>query len=175
MVDISRVVLAMSQTSYHGVAQILPKFRCNALPDCRAEFLDTQITGAVFMLQRSNSSIPMPPSPTPETDNAAAELQALATHGGIIADTMGLGKTYLALLFVNYTAIYQKRTEHKPCIILTPNGVVLTQLLQAIRKLFPDFTPILTHSERPTKAAISNQWVSAITMQQASHDLRQWP
>lgn len=61
-------------------------------------------------------------------------LKSLVTHGGIVIDTMGLGKTFLSLLFVNYLASYRKTSLHKP-----PNGVVLNQWLKAITLLLPRF------------------------------------
>ena len=154
---------------------MLPKFRCAAFPTCKTEFLDTQITGAVFMLQRTFGEISLPQAPPEESLCAAERLKALITHGGIVTDTIGLGKIFLALLYLNYAAVYQLRAVYKPSLILSSNGVVLNQWQQAIRKNFPDLTIVLTHGERPQEAIMANNWVSAFAMRQAPANLQWWP
>ena len=57
------------------------------------------------MMQKTLGCIPLSGSHTSEVESAAARLKSLATHGGIVTDTIGLGKTFLALLFVNYMAM----------------------------------------------------------------------
>lgn len=173
MVEPSRAVLQMMKSSSHGLT--LPKFRCLTLPTCRVEFLDTQITGAVFMLQRTFGSIPLPSDSTDEVHKAAGSLTGPRTHGGIITDTMGLGKTFLALLFVNYCAVHGTPLVNKPTLILAPNGVVLGQWLDAIYQFFPDLAIILVHSEKPTDAKFANCWVPVHAMRQSPQDLRSWP
>ena len=42
MVELSRAVLGVVESSSHGVARILPKFQCSALPSCRVQFLDKE-------------------------------------------------------------------------------------------------------------------------------------
>ena len=127
----------------------LAKVLCFILHACRAEFLDTQITGTAFMMQRTLGGVPLSGAPTSEPERAAAGLEGLAIHGGIITDTMGLGKIFLVLLFLNYTAVHQRRTQHKPCLVLVPEGVVLSQWLQAIYRNFPD----LALNSRPWREA----------------------
>lgn len=86
---------------------------------------------------------------------AAAALKSPATYGGIITDTKGLWKTFLALLFVNYIANYgPKVTEHKPTLVLAPNGVVLSQWLNAIYRNFPDLRIVLAHGEKTYRRKI---------------------
>lgn len=60
MVEPSRSVLQMTLSSTHGMAKVLPKFRCSVLPACSVDFFDTQITGAVFMMQRPNVELDLP-------------------------------------------------------------------------------------------------------------------
>lgn len=44
-----------------------------------------------------------------------AEVRCVPTHGGMIVDTMDLGKTYLALLFINFVAVHGPAQEpYKP-------------------------------------------------------------
>lgn len=50
--------------------------------------MNTQTTGAVYMMQRMFGNILLPPSPSLEVGNAAAKLKSLATYGGIVTDTM---------------------------------------------------------------------------------------
>lgn len=94
MVESSRSVLQMILSSTHGQAKVLPKFPCSVLPTCVVEFLDTQITGAVFMMQKTLGSIPLSEPHTSKAESAAARLKSLAAHGGIVTDTMGLKKPF---------------------------------------------------------------------------------
>ena len=140
----------MTFASTHGQSKTLPKFNCSAIPTCKVQFLDTQITGAAFMLQRTIGYIPPTKHDVSHNDPESARLSSLVTHGGIVADTMGLGKTFLALLFINYLALYGQPCQHKPTLILAPNGVVLNQWLEAIYRSFPDLAILLVHGERPS-------------------------
>ena len=98
--EVSRAALGMTQSLLRGSAKQLPKFRCSALPACQIEFLDTQATGAVFMTQKTLGYVPVSETADYETEQAAANLKCLATGGGIVADTMGLGKTFIVFLFI---------------------------------------------------------------------------
>lgn len=84
------------------------------------------------MILRTLEHVPLSGVPPPEVMRASADLVSMTTHGDIVADTIGLGKTYLALLFINFTAMFHTRTQHKPYLVLAPNVVVLAQWLQAI-------------------------------------------
>ena len=116
------------------------------------------------MIQRTLRYIPLSEAPNSEAERAAAGLVGLATGGGIVADTMGLGKTFLALFFINFTAHSQRPPLHKPHLVLAPNGVVLSQWLQAIYQNFPDLAIVLTHEERPSDPKYVNCWVPAHAM-----------
>ena len=58
------------------------------------------------MLQQTLDEISIPRASPAESVHAAKKLKALITHSGIIIDTMGLSKIFLALLYLNYTAVY---------------------------------------------------------------------
>jgi hypothetical protein len=59
MVSLARIVLGAEFVERHGQAGILNKHRATVLPSCKLGFLDSQINGAVFMLQRTLGTIPL--------------------------------------------------------------------------------------------------------------------
>lgn len=131
--------------------------------------------GAMFMLQHSYKNIPLLFKSTKEVWNAAAALTGSCTHGGIITDTMGLGKTFLAFLFMNYTAKHVVLVEHKPTLVLVPNEMVFGQWLDAINHSFPNLGIILVHSKKASESRYANCWVPVYLMKQAPDDLKSWP
>ena len=94
MVELSRKALKMQFASVYGQTQQLPKFKCTALPTCKVEFLDTQITGTAFKLQRSVGKIPPSKHGIGHDDPKRAGLKSLVMHGGIVINTMGLGRPF---------------------------------------------------------------------------------
>ena len=148
----------MVESSSHGVARILPKSQCSALPSCRVQFLDTQITGAVFMIQRTLGRVPLSGAHTPEAERASGDLESLTTHGGIVADTMGLGKTYLALLFINFTVFSespgtywfgnQSSIRQQPITISTGRRKTLQRSTRTLGRRGTDFSQKTTRSTR---------------------------
>lgn len=164
----------MVQTGLHGQSKILPKFQSLLLPNCKVEFLDSQVTGAVYMVQKTYGGFPELDDDRGRCD-AAKKLESLATFGGIIVDTMGLGKTYLALLYLNLMAVHGRRDSHRPSLILTPSGIVLSQWAIAISKSFPDLNLIVAHGGKPTSLKYANAWVSGKAMEMAPTNLSKWP
>ena len=79
------------------------------------------------MLQRSVGEISPSKQGIGHDDPKRAGLKSLVTYGGIVTNTMGLGKIFLSLLSVNYMVLYHKPTLHKPTLVLAPNGVLLNQ------------------------------------------------
>lgn len=183
MVDLCRALLDMTVVGKHGQAKILNRSVCNVIPQCKVEFLDSQVNGAVFMLQRTLGSIPVA---TKFADDAhmrgiAAKLKSVQTHGGIVVDTMGFGKTYTALLFAAYHAAYAPHTGtsgkpvHRPILCIVPAGVVLQQWQDAIKDKFLSLNIIVAHGERPNDAKLSMHWVSAMAVRDYPQSLRNWP
>lgn len=161
----------MTVTGQHGQAGLLPKMTCSMLPNCNIEFLDTQVTGAVFMVMKTFGEWPIPSNP-----DIAAKVKCVATHGGMIVDTMGLGKTYLALLYLSFLAVHSPpRQWFKPSLILAPSGVVLQQWVDAIYRHFPDLRLIVAHGEKSIDPKVANTWVSAAAMKKAPSNLTLWP
>ena len=176
LVEPCREILGMEFSAFHGTMKTLEKHRCTHLPNCRATFLDPQINGAVFMLQRTFGHVPLPPehSENETMMNLQRKLRGLPTHGGIIVDATGLGKTFLTLLYLSYVAAFNPWTEHKPMLILTPSAIILSQWHDAMLKEFPDLTVIVAHGET-TDVYKSRHWVSAAAMRDAPRRLRHWP
>lgn len=183
MVDLCRALLDMTVVGKHGQAKILNRSVCNVIPQCKVEFLDSQVNGAVFMLQRTLGSIPVA---TKFADDAhmrgiAAKLKSVQTHGGIVVDTMGFGKTYTALLFAAYHAAYAPHTGtsgkpvHRPILCIVPAGVVLQQWQDAIKDKFLSLNIIVAHGERPNDAKLSMHWVSAMAVRDYPQSLKNWP
>lgn len=141
------------------------------LPNCNVEFLDSQVTGAAFMVMKTFGGWP-----TQTDTDLETEVRCVSTHGGMIVDTMGLGKTYLALLFINFVAVHGPAEEpYKPTLILAPSGVVLHQWVNAIYRHFPDLRVIVAHGDKPVDPKFAGSWVSGAAMREASPIFRLWP
>ena len=59
LVELSCEVLNMEKSGIHGRSSDLLTFRSKLLPNCKVEFLDSQVNGAVFMLQKTYGQIPI--------------------------------------------------------------------------------------------------------------------
>ena len=124
------------------------------------------------MLQQSVGEIPPSKHGIGHDDPKHAGLKSLVTHGGIVTNTMGLGKIFLSLLFVNYMALYRKPTFYKPTLVLAPNGVLLNQWLKAIYRNFLDLAIVIAHGEKPSSMKFANAWVLAYAITLAASDHR---
>ena len=129
------------------------------------------------MLQRSCGKIPLstPLAHDKPAIAAAKNLESIQTYGGFLVDMMGMGKTYTALLFLNYYALYHRPQAHRPHLIVTPSGIVLDQWLEAVHTLFPGLTVILAHGERPSSVKYAQNWISATAMREAPASLKNFP
>lgn len=118
----------MKTVGNHGPAQILSKRATDLLDDCKETFLDNQINGVEFMLQRSCGKIPINANRSSDKNvaDATKSLKSVQTYDEFVVNTMGFGKT---------------------CI--TPSGVVLHQWQEAITK-FPNLTLIIPHGDKPS-------------------------
>jgi SNF2 family DNA or RNA helicase len=101
------------------------------------EFFAYQITGAMYMLQRSLGEFPYKTNGkiAPEFNEdaiieAIRSLDCLPTGGGIVADQTGLGKTIQTLLFIAlFTKYWQGnwfdgKRAHRPVEVVVPSQVV---------------------------------------------------
>lgn len=151
---------------------------CDTLPGCDIRFLDSQINGAAFMLQRSLGYIPISPerATDEEISTATKSLDSICTQGGYLVDSTDFGKTMTALLFANYYAEYADHsTGHRPISIITPNGAVLGQWVDIKCRHFRGLTPILSCDDRPPQPKYLSNWVSSTAMREAPGCLDQWP
>ena len=92
----------MKVTGKHGLHKDLNQSIATTLPKCTANFLDTQITGAAFMLQRTYGYILVSAERANDLQVAAAlrQMRSIRTYGGYLVDVTGLGKTDTSLLYV---------------------------------------------------------------------------
>jgi hypothetical protein len=177
-VDLSKAIMGAKFASKHGQAKVLDRSTCSTIPGCKVSFLDSQINGAVFMLQRSCGTVPITAQFIQDEAicKAASDLKSCRTWGGFVLDTMGFGKTYMALLFLNYYAMHARPTNgYRPHLIVVPSGIVLDQWIKAIYDAFPDLTLILAHGERPHAAKYAQNWISATAMREAPASLTNFP
>lgn len=151
----------------HGTSHLLQKFKSLILPNCGVTFLDSQVTGAVYMIQKTFGHWPYPID-----ESIAQGLRCLATHGRFIVNTMGLGKTFFALFYLNILAVHGPFVApFQPTLILAPSDVVLHQWLEAIYRFFPDLKIIVTHGHKPIESKYADLLVSALAIRKAPEDL----
>ncbi|KAI9790557.1 MAG: hypothetical protein M1816_005064 [Peltula sp. TS41687] len=182
-VDPSKIALGMNTSGKHGARRELDLSRCMVLPNCKREFLDSQITGAAFMLLRTFGRVPVSPKRTQDAPltEALKELVGPQTFGGVIADGTGLGKTATSLLFASYYATNCPHEDkdgtpsHRPMLFVVPSGIILNQWQEEIFNNFQDLELIISHGDRPPSPKFSNKWVSATAMREAPDRLVNWP
>ena len=135
--------------------------------NCDFEFLDSQINCAAFMLQHTLGIVPsVQPSnayPLEKLQKDAIDVLGPRTFGGLVCDTMGLGKTLATILFMNVFANYlytDTEVEHRPILLLVPSGVVLEQWRSEIAEKFPDLTVIVAYGDKPEGSMKSKRnWI----------------
>ncbi len=177
-VDDSKAVLGMKDVGKFKDTD-LNLSQCTALPRCTASFLDSQVTAAAFILQRTFGVIPIDQERRKDkaVRDAATRLQSVRTRGGIVADVTGLGKTDESLLALSYLALYGEHSgrEHRPHLLAVPNGPVLGQWADKIFEQYGDLDLIISSDERPTRSRYEEHWVSATAMREAPTSVRNWP
>ncbi|MCJ1387691.1 hypothetical protein MMC18_000534 [Xylographa bjoerkii] len=131
LVDPCMVAMGMVTSGKHR--DYFDTSRSTLLPDCSFEFLDSQINGAAYMLQRTHGTIPVPSAHSNNSVTAAAirQLKSVKTFGGVIVDEPGFGKTPLALLFASYHALFASHMDetgaasHRPMLLVVlPSAVI---------------------------------------------------
>ncbi|KFY97411.1 hypothetical protein V500_02085 [Pseudogymnoascus sp. VKM F-4518 (FW-2643)] len=124
------------------------KVTLTSIPGCKIEFLESQLTGAVFMLMKTLGHIPVPVDAPDDVKEAASTLIDLATGGGMLVDGMGLGKTYTAILFLVYYVLYATKDQKIPPACC---------------------------GDKPAKPQDRVRWISATAMRDAPSKLEYWP
>ncbi|RYP29395.1 hypothetical protein DL767_006735 [Monosporascus sp. MG133] len=119
----------------------------------KSGFLDNQVTSIVWILSRFLGELPKLKMPDPEENGDLVtvpeskrdkedrtRLRAPRYAGGILADSMGLGKTLaviaclelLARQKLNVIRTKGSRAKHRPMAILAPNAAVAAQWIEEI-------------------------------------------
>ncbi|KAL8834745.1 MAG: hypothetical protein Q9170_003622 [Blastenia crenularia] len=177
-VDASKTVLGMTVSGKHHTGETLDQNRCIPLPKCKAQFLDSQVTGATFILQRMYGTIPVGKDRSKLQDVARAvmQLESIRTCGGFLADITGLGKTDESLLALSWSAVYGDHTDgHRPHLAVVPNGTVFNQWQEKIWNDYRDLTLIVSNDNKPSDHRFAENWVSSTAMREAPDTLRNWP
>lgn len=122
--------------------------------DSKGGFLDQQVTSIVWILQRFLGELPRLKVADPETDEYLPDskedkgnrkkLQGPKYSGGILADSMGLGKTLSCIACLELMAgqelnVIKKKPDgrrmqktYRPMAILAPNATVAAQWIEEI-------------------------------------------
>ena len=177
-VDPCKTALGMKNVGKHGQHALLDQSLCSTLPGCKTAFLDSQVTGACFMLQRSTGGIPVSASRAtePAIARSCEQLRSIQTFGGYLVDVTGFGKTNTSLLFASQYALYANHGGfHRPMLIAVPNGAVFSQWQENIYNNFQDLFMILSNDDRPSEAKFYMNWVSSTAMREAPEKLDNWP
>ncbi|KJX93444.1 hypothetical protein TI39_contig4316g00002 [Zymoseptoria brevis] len=117
-------------------------------------FFGTQLTGALWMMLRMGlSNLPLEEAHLKEASlkEALDRLGPMVpTYGGYVADDAGVGKTFLILLALAFFAQWgesekkgNRKETYRPTLYLAPSQSVANQTFQAIRKHFPNLTPLM--------------------------------
>lgn len=147
-----------------------------------SEFLDHQTSGAAWMVQKSLGFVPRfykgpDPPPAGAEDAFHAYSRGQCTHGGILGDGTGMGKTRTAGLFMTAFSEYTARQSktHRPMLLLAPSGPLFKQWQDDVYHRFPGLQIIVGNDDKPTSEHMRPYWVSKAAMEAAPHDLSQWP
>ncbi len=102
MMSLTRIILKAEFFEMHDQAGILKKHIATVLLNCKLEFLNSQINGVVFMLQRTLRIIPLVSElmKSAIAMNVTQKLKSVQTFEKVIVDTMRLRKIYLIYYFL---------------------------------------------------------------------------
>jgi SNF2 family DNA or RNA helicase len=128
--------------------------------DGRRGLLDHQVTGIVWLLSRLFGNLPTLKFTDPDTGRLRTNvvtpfdaenrdrLKGPKYFGGILADSMGLGKTLITIALMdllvsqrlNVVQAKDGRSKHRPILLLTPNATVASQWIQEISQVIDEST-----------------------------------
>lgn len=172
-IEDARLVLSMQPVDKHRETIYLNK--CDSIEGCRTTFLDPQVTGIAWFLQRTLGTLPDRSEAYAEAEQAVKRILNNPVTGGVLcAEGTGLGKTKETAGALSL-AVEQFATgpagSHLPTFVVTPGGPVLEQWLKELA-LFPNLKVIISNDSKPPSAAQSLNWVT-------SHQMRnpdtEWP
>ncbi|KAI0521787.1 P-loop containing nucleoside triphosphate hydrolase protein [Xylaria bambusicola] len=126
----------------------------------RRGLLDHQVTGIVWLLSRLFGDLPTLKCKDPLEGTLCSNIQSLADadnrdrlkgpkyFGGILADSMGLGKTLIVVALVNILISQGLNTmrrkngkiEHLPILLIAPNATVACQWVQEFKNVLDEST-----------------------------------
>jgi SNF2 family DNA or RNA helicase len=142
------------------------------------KFLDPQITAAAFMLQRSYGRVPVLNQYDDQEYDQKLVQSGPRTFGGILADSMGMGKTLIANLYLSIAMkshTTMKGRLHRPTLLIVPGGPVLQQWAKMLQDYFSELNVIQAYGDRPKDGRAALNWVGNIAMKSAPLDLTVWP
>ena len=177
-IDLCKTAWDCRTTEKHGQKLDLDKSQCGTIENCEVAFLDSQVNGAIFMAQRSvgGALIQEERLADPAVREAAEKLKCLATGGGYLVDSTGLGKTMTSCLFINQHAEHaDHKGVYRPTTVETPNGAVFSQWCDTLWDNFKGLVPIISNDEKPYDPKFKNNWVSSTAMREAPDSLEHWP
>ncbi|KAI3326118.1 P-loop containing nucleoside triphosphate hydrolase protein [Xylariaceae sp. AK1471] len=128
--------------------------------DGRRGLLDHQVTGVVWLLSRLFGDLPTLKYKDPDTGRPCTNIQTPFDagnrdrlrgpkyFGGILADSMGLGKTLITVALMdllvsqrlNVLQAEDGNYKHRPILLLTPNATVASQWVQEISQVIDEST-----------------------------------
>ncbi|KAJ8110235.1 hypothetical protein ONZ43_g5926 [Nemania bipapillata] len=131
--------------------------------DGRRGLLDHQVTGIVWLLSRLFGTLPILKYKDQTTGRHHSTVETLADKedrdrlkgpkyfGGILADSMGLGKTLITVALVDLlirqglNVVHAKNgsSKHRPILLLTPNAAVANQWVEEFSQVIDE--SILRH------------------------------
>lgn len=137
-----------------------PYFETLDNEDGRRGLLDHQVTAIVWLLSRLFGDLPMLKYKDPETGRYRQDvilpsdienrnrLKGPRYFGGILADSMGLGKTLITVALMgllmrqklNVVKDQDGKIKYRPILLLTPNATVALQWVQEIKQVIDDST-----------------------------------
>ncbi|KAK7544145.1 uncharacterized protein J3D65DRAFT_682132 [Phyllosticta citribraziliensis] len=175
----SRLLLGMKRSKPYEHDKKLDMCRTSTM-NINSDFLDIQITGAAWMLAKTLGFVPnLAEDPDTDAVKAASErLRTEPTSGGILSDDVGTGKTYTTSLCMSALAKHLAKTktnEHRPMLLLVPNGTLFSQWQDILHRQFPELELIVSNDDRPTHSIFANKWISSSAMRKAPQDLSDWP
>jgi hypothetical protein len=152
----------MEDAGYFKDTTNIPVFTCSLLPKCQVKFLDTQITGAVWILQRLLGFVPRYPGLDDQNHNEARlRLRSVPIGSAIYADMTGLGKTLttclalsLLLKAIDEGQVALRSNEYMPSFCFAPSAVVLKQWHKTLKDNFPELSVLVS-------ATVPQSWVIA--------------
>ncbi|KAI0540527.1 P-loop containing nucleoside triphosphate hydrolase protein [Xylaria digitata] len=129
--------------------------------DGRHGLMDHQVTGIVWLLSRMFGSLPTLRYRDPSTNvyhlsvgtsSDAKLLRGPKYFGGILADSMGLGKTLITVALVNLLMSQRLNilkaedgtSKHRPILLLTPNATVANQWVEEFTKVIDEVQIIVS-------------------------------